>query len=351
VVPDHAKARRFFWNYRINGRPVCFPVGPVRVALNRLSEKGTWNFDELKAELDDALVEITGFSMPEIDQAYATREHVRCSVNSKGHAGAASSRGRLCESKKQYSVRSCCCLRWRRAARLKLATVGNTIANAISKASRLQSMARRFIGPLGSMIAQFIRDCERQATELKYFPADEIARSVALNDTQANALSDALHTADEVSVTLARTCPRDVPADPVGRLDAVEHSIDSVEAALDDLQPALKALYGSLADDQKARLVRTFAVWTRAAAVSRKPVAARMASLNWGHADGREDPPHISLLLPRLGSSGTARSGKPNCARGPSKGSPAFARCWSISATASNKRSPAAPRRSRPSLR
>ena len=85
-------------------------------------------------------------------------------------------------------------------------------------------------GPLGSMIAQFIRDCERQATELKYFPADEIAQSVALNDTQANALSDALHTADEVSVTLARTCPRDVPADPVGRLDAVEHGIDSVEA-------------------------------------------------------------------------------------------------------------------------
>jgi hypothetical protein len=28
---------------------------------------------------------------------------------------------------------------------------------------------------------------------------------------------------------------------------------------LDDLQSALKALYGSLADDQKARLVRTFA--------------------------------------------------------------------------------------------
>jgi hypothetical protein len=113
--------------------------------------------------------------------------------------------------------------------------------------------------PLNSMIAQFIRDCERQATELKYFPADEIARSGALNDTQANALSDALHTADEVSVSLARTCPRDVPADPVGRLDAVEHGIDSVEAALDDLQPALKALYGSLADDQKARLVRRFA--------------------------------------------------------------------------------------------
>jgi ParB-like chromosome segregation protein Spo0J len=45
----------------------------VRIALNRLSEKGSWNLDELKLELEelileDAPIEITGFSMPEIDQ-------------------------------------------------------------------------------------------------------------------------------------------------------------------------------------------------------------------------------------------------------------------------------------------
>src|SRR6516225_3970582 len=45
----------------------------VRMALNRLSEKGSWNLDELKVELEelvleDAPIEITGFSMPEIDQ-------------------------------------------------------------------------------------------------------------------------------------------------------------------------------------------------------------------------------------------------------------------------------------------
>ena len=45
----------------------------VRMALNRLSEKGSWNLDELKLELEelileDAPIEITGFSMPEIDQ-------------------------------------------------------------------------------------------------------------------------------------------------------------------------------------------------------------------------------------------------------------------------------------------
>jgi DNA modification methylase len=44
----------------------------VRIALNRLSEKGSWNFETLKLELkelilEDAPIEITGFSVPEID--------------------------------------------------------------------------------------------------------------------------------------------------------------------------------------------------------------------------------------------------------------------------------------------
>jgi hypothetical protein len=45
----------------------------LRMALNRLNEKGAWNLDELKLELEelileDAPIEIVGFSMPEIDQ-------------------------------------------------------------------------------------------------------------------------------------------------------------------------------------------------------------------------------------------------------------------------------------------
>ena len=45
----------------------------LRMALNRLSEKGSWDFDELKLELEELILEhapvaITGFSMTEIDQ-------------------------------------------------------------------------------------------------------------------------------------------------------------------------------------------------------------------------------------------------------------------------------------------
>lgn len=45
----------------------------VRMALNRLSEKGSWDLETLKLELEelvleDAPITITGFSLPEIDQ-------------------------------------------------------------------------------------------------------------------------------------------------------------------------------------------------------------------------------------------------------------------------------------------
>lgn len=51
----------------------------VRLALNRLSEKGSWDFDELKLELEeliveDAPIEITGFSITEVDQIVIDEE-------------------------------------------------------------------------------------------------------------------------------------------------------------------------------------------------------------------------------------------------------------------------------------
>jgi DNA modification methylase len=51
----------------------------VRIALNRLGEKGSWDFDELKLELEELIledvpIEITGFSMTEVDQIIIEEE-------------------------------------------------------------------------------------------------------------------------------------------------------------------------------------------------------------------------------------------------------------------------------------
>ena len=52
----------------------------VRLALNRLGEKGSWDFEELKVELDElvlenATIEITGFSPTEVDQIVLDQEY------------------------------------------------------------------------------------------------------------------------------------------------------------------------------------------------------------------------------------------------------------------------------------
>ena len=46
---------------------------PLRLAINRLGEKGEWNLDELKIEFEDLIladapIEISGFTLEEIDQ-------------------------------------------------------------------------------------------------------------------------------------------------------------------------------------------------------------------------------------------------------------------------------------------
>src|SRR5215831_6525245 len=51
----------------------------VRMALNRIGEKGSWNFDQLKLELQElvfehAPIEITGFSLTEVDQIIIGQE-------------------------------------------------------------------------------------------------------------------------------------------------------------------------------------------------------------------------------------------------------------------------------------
>ena len=83
-----------------------------------------------------------------------------------------------------------------------------------------------------------------------------ITQVVAPDDAQRAALDGLRETTRQAAETLASTCPQAVPAAPAARLEAVEQAIDAASVAFAAVQPALEGFYGTLDDEQKARIVR-----------------------------------------------------------------------------------------------
>jgi hypothetical protein len=156
-------------------------------------------------------------------------------------------------------------------------------------------------GPLGAIMTQLMNDCEQQAAELRNFPADEIARAVTLDDTEADALKKAHNAANEAASRVAETCPVAVPAVPADRLDMIDREIDGVDAAVTILQPPLAELYELLSDDQKAHLVLRFAglEGRRGAAAEKTGNAARAVEGRTRRSiKSNDDPGDTSSLRP-----------------------------------------------------
>ncbi len=111
-------------------------------------------------------------------------------------------------------------------------------------------------GALGAVVERLIRGCAQQGLELKGWPFDMIAQVVAPDDAQRAALEALRDTARQAAEALASSCPQAVPAAPAARLEAVEQAIDAASVAFEAVQPALEGFYGTLNDEQKARIVR-----------------------------------------------------------------------------------------------
>ena len=89
-------------------------------------------------------------------------------------------------------------------------------------------------------------------------PFDYLAKTVAADESQRNALQQMQNTAGSAADTLASKCPKDIPAALTAKLDALKQGIDAFIAALDAVRPAVEAFYATLDDEQKARLVATY---------------------------------------------------------------------------------------------
>jgi hypothetical protein len=140
------------------------------------------------------------------------------------------------------------------------------------------ALSRGRNGAFGATIEKLVRGCATQAAEFENWPLDEIARTVAPDETQRNALETLRGKVKEAGERLSADCPRDVPAAPAARLEAAEQGIAATLSAFDTVEPALNAFYGALNDEQKARLYRDMAAPSAPAAnTTTEPTGRREA--------------------------------------------------------------------------
>jgi hypothetical protein len=109
---------------------------------------------------------------------------------------------------------------------------------------------------LGIAVAESIRACGEESGELQHWPDDNsIAQLIAPDESQRSVFEQLRSSAGKEAETLRATCPRNIPADPVARIDISKNAVDALLAALNAVDPALESFYAALGDEQKARLV------------------------------------------------------------------------------------------------
>jgi LTXXQ motif family protein len=81
-----------------------------------------------------------------------------------------------------------------------------------------------------------------------------IARETAPTAAQKPALQKLATALGQANGYLMKSCPNEIPAQPVARLKLMERQIDATLMALDIVRPALQAFARSLNDKQRARL-------------------------------------------------------------------------------------------------
>jgi hypothetical protein len=88
--------------------------------------------------------------------------------------------------------------------------------------------------------------------------ADELAMRIARETmptaTQKPVLQQLATALGQANGYLIKSCPREIPARPVARLQLMENQIDAMIMALDIVRPRLQAFEQSLDDKQRARL-------------------------------------------------------------------------------------------------
>ncbi len=98
--------------------------------------------------------------------------------------------------------------------------------------------------------------CDTNRPRVENLPIREIRRSLHLTDAQNSTLADLDDASAKAADTLKASCTGSQALTPTGRLAVMEQRLSAMQQALDEVQPAMTRFYGSLTDEQKARVDR-----------------------------------------------------------------------------------------------
>jgi LTXXQ motif family protein len=102
-------------------------------------------------------------------------------------------------------------------------------------------------GPLGQM-------CGDDSRDVAGWPIEQMQKAVDPTPEQRAKLDDLGNATVKASQIIKSGCPQTIALTPTGRLDAMEKRLSAMSQALATVRPPLETFYGSLTDEQKARL-------------------------------------------------------------------------------------------------
>jgi len=97
-------------------------------------------------------------------------------------------------------------------------------------------------------------ECSSDKAGLTAVPIERIEETVEPTGEQSERLGKLRGAIEKAVQTLEQACPDYVPQTPVGRLDVMQKRLEAMIEAANTVRPALEEFYGSLDNEQKARL-------------------------------------------------------------------------------------------------
>ena len=140
------------------------------------------------------------------------------------------------------------------------------------------------VNGFGVAIGQIIGACREQAAEFKKASFEGRTRIIQPSEVQSDAVDRIRATVTDAADTLAVTCPKDIPAPLSEKVGTLSFALDVIVGSLTTLRPALVTFFGSLDDEQKARLILNSFRESQSKSDSGSPVVRTEHTLNEGIA-------------------------------------------------------------------